>query len=524
MQAFAYCTSLEKVVLGEKLKKLSESIFFGCEKLVDINLEYIEEFEAGCLHQTAVQTLNIPSAKVLRSRAFYGMTSVSSVNALNVEVVEGYAFYGCSSLTDLLLPKVQSIGANAFYATKLNEFMIPETLITVEYLAFMGMLNLERFYALEGTEKKEDMKFENAIVDKGVLYVKLPSMGYVLSAYPSAKQDKNFIVMEGTERIEYYACSGNSYLETLTLPSTLKTIGNFGFYNTPNLKEVIFKSYFAPTLEGTMTLEIAPKPETFPKFDELYKYDYYFNAAGVILSPLNYQNFVGTIGQVTGLVYVYPENSEGYDTLLYKTYFDDKVDENGVRITSGKAIGKNAYWFTELCKYIPATVTWKHADQIGEIEFYYNSLLASSTELTDVQEAVLAKYLKAKEQLNASIVTRKLEQLFDVDNSKYSYDRIRDAYNAYSKLTEAEKVLVTNQAVLYEKISALEEELDEEIDFSKEYDSYKNAYKTDVEEAKPASTNWIVIVCSVLGGAMLIAAGILGFVILQKKRKQKERE
>lgn len=524
MQAFAYCTSLEKVVLGEKLKKLSESIFFGCEKLVDINLEYIEEFEAGCLHQTAVQTLNIPSAKVLRSRAFYGMTSVSSVNALNVEVVEGYAFYGCSSLTDLLLPKVQSIGANAFYATKLNEFMIPETLITVEYLAFMGMLNLERFYALEGTEKKEDMKFENAIVDKGVLYVKLPSMGYVLSAYPSAKQDKNFIVMEGTERIEYYACSGNSYLETLTLPSTLKTIGNFGFYNTPNLKEVIFKSYFAPTLEGTMTLEIAPNPETFPKFDELYKYDYYFNAAGVILSPLNYQNFVGTVGQVTGLVYVYPENSEGYDTLLYKTYFDDKVDENGVRITSGKAIGKNAYWFTELCKYIPTTITWKHADQIGEIEFYYNSLLASSTELTDVQEAVLAKYLKAKEQLNASIVTRKLEQLFDVDNSKYSYDRIRDAYNAYSKLTEAEKVLVTNQAVLYEKISALEEELDEEIDFSKEYDSYKNAYKTDVEEAKPASTNWIVIVCSVLGGAMLIAAGILGFVILQKKRKQKERE
>ena len=34
------------------------------------------------------------------------------------------------------------------------------------------------------------------------------------------------------------------------------------------------------------------------------------------------------------------KNSEGYDTLLYKTYFDDKVDENGVRITSGKAIGK----------------------------------------------------------------------------------------------------------------------------------------------------------------------------------------
>lgn len=522
MQAFAYCTALTKVTLGEKLKKLSESVFFGCEKLTTINLNYIEEFEAGCLHQTAVETLDIPSAKILRSRAFYGLTSATQVQADQVEIVEGYAFYGCTGITELCLPKVQSIGANAFYATKIKEFRIPETLKTVEYLAFMGMLELEKFCSLDQEENKV---YENAVVDQGVLYVKLPSQGYVLAAYPSAKQDKDFTVMEGTERIEYYACSGNSYLETLTLPATLKTIGNFGFYNTPKLKEVIFRSYFAPTLEGTMTLEITPTPETFPKFDELYKYDYYYQAAGVILSPLNYQNFVGTVGQVTGLTYVYPENSEGYDTLLYKTYFDDKLDKDGNRITSGVTIGKNAYLFMELCKYIPNEVTWKHSDQIGEIEFYYNSLLVSSiAEMESVPEEVLAKYRKAKEQLNASIVTRKLEQLYDVDNSKYSYDRIRDAYTAYAKLTEAEKVLVKNNSILFEKVSDLETILDEEIDFTREYDTYKNAYKTVEEPTSTSSNTWIVILCSVLGAVLLIAAGIIGFVALKKKRKQKIKE
>ena len=165
---------------------------------------------------------------------------------------------------------------------------------------------------------------------------------------------------------------------------------------------------------------------------------------------------------------------------------------------------------------------WKSQIKRGTLDFCILLMIRQRPSYGYEIISTLEKYpiLAAKENTIYPLLRRLMKE----DNSKYSYDRIRDAYNAYSKLTEAEKVLVTNQAVLYEKISALEEELDEEIDFSKEYDSYKNAYKTDVEEAKPASTNWIVIVCSVLGGAMLIAAGILGFVILQKKRKQKERE
>ncbi|MCM1130257.1 MAG: leucine-rich repeat protein [Roseburia sp.] len=518
MQAFAYCTELKKVTLGEKLTTLAESVFFGCEKLAEINLDYIVIFEAGCLHKTAITHLNISAAKIIESRAFYGMSSVTNVVAPNVEVVEEYGFYGCDHLEELELPSLKQVGANAFYATKIKEFLITNNLSTVDYLSFMGTLELKGFYAYDNTQKVSSKVFDYVVVDKGVLYVELPSGGYVLSAYPYAKDSKEFSVMEGTERIEYYACSGNVYLEKLTLPSTLKTIGNFGFFNTIHLKEVIFKSYYAPTLEGTMTEEVTPTKDTFPKFDELYKYDFYYETAGGILYPLYYQNFIGTVGQVEGVSYVYPTDSEGYDSLLYKTFFDDKLDLEGERITSGNTIGKNAYLFMELCKAIPETVTWKNADVIGDIEFYYNALLQDSSQMANVDSNVLAKYLRAKECLNASKVSRQIERLYDVDNSKYSYDRIKNVYEEFSVLTEAEKVLVDNTATLTEKIADLEKALDEEIDFSKDYSEYKNAFKT--EEVPPKKDfPWIILVCSIVGGLALIGF-IVVTIVFVRKRKQ----
>ncbi|MDE6656602.1 MAG: leucine-rich repeat protein, partial [Anaeroplasmataceae bacterium] len=517
MQAFAYCTDLEKVTLGQKLTTLSESIFFGCEKLVTINLDFIEVFEAGCLHGTALTSLNLPSAKILEDRAFYGMRKVTHVSAPNLEIVGEYGFYGCESLDSIELPKLKQIGANAFYATKIKEFFVSNDLATVDYLAFMGTLELEGFYALENDVKKTTMTLDYVAVDDGVLYTKLPSGGYVLSAYPTAKTTKEFSVMENTERIEYYACSGNVFLEKLILPSSLKTIGNFGFYNTPNLKEVEFHSYYAPTLEGTMTQEVTPTPDAFPKFDELYKYDFYYGTAGAILYPFYYQNFVGTVGQVEGLTYVYPEDSEGYDTLLYKTYFDDKLDSDGNRITSGKTIGKNAYLFMELCKAIPDVVTWKDADVVGDAEFYYNALLTNASQMALVDSTVLAKFVRAKECLNASIVSRLIERLYDVDNSKYSYDRIRTVYERYSVLTEAEKVLVDNSTTLTQKIADLEKALDEEIDFSKEYSEYKNAFKVE-ETEKTSSSLWIVILLSVLGTVALVAAVVVTVIVIRKRK------
>ncbi len=516
MQAFAYCTALEEVVLGEKLKTLAESAFFGCEALLEINLEFIETFEAGCLHQTAVTKLNIPNAKTIEARAFYGLTTATSVYAPKVEVVEEYGFYGCTGLEDIQLPKVSYIGTNAFYATKLHEFMVPATLKTVNYLAFAGTVELERFYTEPNTE------LTHSVVIDDVLYMKLPSGGYMLSAYPTKKEAKEFSVMDGTERIEYYACSGNTFLEKLTLPSSLKAIGNFGFYNTPNLKQVVFHSYKAPTLEGTMTIEVTPTPDTFPKFDMLYPFDYYYDAAGTILYPLYYQNFVGTVGQVTGLTYIYPENSEGYDSLIYKTYFDDVVDDHGNRVTSGKTMGLSASKFNELCKYIPSSITWKDADQLGEIEFYYNSLLADSSQMSYVAEDTIALYLRAKECLNASITSRLIQRLFDVDNSKYSYDRIRTAYQSYSNLTEAEKVLVENYSTLVQKLADLEDVLDEELDFTKEYESYKNANKEEVEP-KEQSNTWIIILCSCLGAVLLAGAvGSVVIILIKKKKKTEE--
>lgn len=520
-QSFAYCVNLNEVILGEGIKYLPNSVFFGCEKLTSINLEYVEIFDEGCLTNTAITALYIPSAIVLSDYAFTLLSSVNELYAPKVEVVGQFAFNGCSGLTEIVLPRLQSVGTYAFNGTQIDKFLITEHLSKVDYLGFFGTTRLTEFYAEENGERILTKAYSTCLVDHGVLYLTLPNNGYYLAAYPMAKEDKVYSVIENTERIEYYACSNNPFLEEVDLPSSLKTIGNYAFYNLPKLKEVIFHSYFAPTLEGTMTdSNYAPTAEDYKKFDKLYKYDYYYQTAGVVLNPLFYQNFGDAVGKNDNLTYVYPENSEGYDGLLYRVYFNDKLDKEGSRITSGITIGRYAYLFNEACKNIPAVVSWKDKQLLDDIEYYYNLLLKDSTELENASEDAIATFLRALEMRNASLAERQIQCLYDVDASKYSYDRIRAAYKAYSSLTEAEKILVSNSSVLLQKISDLETEFGQSIDFSKEYEAYTLKENSDGKN----STVWIIAICSTVGGLALAGALLTTVLLTVKKKNSKKKD
>ena len=58
------------------------------------------------------------------------------------------------------------------------------------------------------------------------------------------------MIPEGTTRVEMQAAYGNEHLQKVTFPETLRSIGDFAFFGCKNLETVVFKSYYAPTLEG----------------------------------------------------------------------------------------------------------------------------------------------------------------------------------------------------------------------------------------------------------------------------------
>lgn len=114
-QAFMDCTSLEKVILPQNLKHISENLFKNCTALKDItfpnNLKYIN------------------------SSAFYNCQSLTEVTNLpdTVEQIASQVFDKCSNLKRFRIPTfLKKITSSFDYTQIFDEFILPKQLMNCE--------------------------------------------------------------------------------------------------------------------------------------------------------------------------------------------------------------------------------------------------------------------------------------------------------------------------------------------------------------------------------------------------------
>lgn len=528
-QAFAYCVQLASVTLGEGLKHLSDSIFYGCSQLVSINLENVETIARAVFYSTGLEQINLANVTRVDDSAFLNCGNLMEVYAPCLQYIGQMAFQS-TGLTQIDLPALEEVKAQAFYQTKIAEFGISENLTSVEYTAFMGMDDLTHFYAYGDPNKQDTIAFSNVILDQGVLYTILPDGSYQLVQYPVAKTDETYTVLDGTTRLDYFSAAYNEYIQKVVFPTSLKAIANGAFYGCSQLNEVEFNSYYAPQLEGTMTLasQVKPTPETYEAFDILYGHDYYYFAGAGLqyYYAMVYQNFIDTVGKkYQPMTYIYPENSSGYDSILYTVYFKDKVDEEGNRITTGFTMDNFAINFNEAIKLLPDTVTFKDETVIRNARTAYNALLMHEEQLSFISQEDVAKLIEKETALNVLLMNRTLERIYVVENSKYSYDQIKAAYLQFSKLTKEEVELLENASQLDEAIAKLEAAMKQKVDFNKEYNEYEPVEEqpepTPTPEPEPKN-NTAIIVVSILGGILVIAGGVVLVLYLLKKKGNKK--
>ncbi len=109
---FLNCTSLESIVIPNKIKKIGDSCFNGC---------------------TGLTSITIPnSVTSVGNYAFYGCTGLTSITIPNsVTIIGEFVFYGCTGLTSITIPdKVTSIGMNTFYnCTSLEKVEVKATTV-----------------------------------------------------------------------------------------------------------------------------------------------------------------------------------------------------------------------------------------------------------------------------------------------------------------------------------------------------------------------------------------------------------
>ena len=544
--AFYECDALETVIISEKLSDVPEYAFFLCKKLNNIDLSKVVSIGELAFYDVPLPAaLNLDNAETIGDLAFYSgelvfdeedesyvpTLTIVTINAPKLTKVGSQAFYELSTLKSFYAPKLQTIGGGAFAYTGLEKFLIGEDLEKVESNVFDGCESLTHFYAIVDEAESMNAEYANVKISDGVLYM-ITDKGYVLTSYPTAKDAKEYAVIDGTVRIEYSAAYNNLNLETLILPSSLKYIGNHAFDGCENLKVVKFNSYYAPTLEGTWTGDyesITPDNiEDFVGFDDLYRYNYYYRFENELIFAYlyHYSNFKGMVSnkEAEGLTYVIPLNSSGYDSVLYKAYFEPSATEN-----SGTVMGADVIAFIEAVKQLPEVVDRFDATLIEDAITAYNKISGKESEMACIDEAYILKFNEARSQYNVSVVENKFAHLFDMDMTKVCFEFIKDARASYLALTDAERVAVSNASVLDQKLAELNTVWGKEVDLSLTYEENLPSSDEPNNPEPPIVGNdpnefdaWIII--AIIGAVILVGVAVVVVVLAKKKQDGEKAE
>ena len=146
--AFAFCSGLTSVTIGNSVTSIGWRAFGYCSGLTSITIPNsvtsIGDYAfSGCSGLASVTIGN--GVESIDTHAFSGCKGLTSVTIPNsVTSIGDYAFSGCSGLTSVTIPNsVTSIGQNAFYACwSLTSVAIPNSVTSIGDEAFSSCSGL----------------------------------------------------------------------------------------------------------------------------------------------------------------------------------------------------------------------------------------------------------------------------------------------------------------------------------------------------------------------------------------------
>ncbi len=302
--AFDGCQAITSVVIPKTVKLIGRQGFYNCMALKTVTFQNasqsaLETIEASAfLYNSELTSINLPqSIKTIKSSVFKGCSKLTSVTLPNGLTTLGeYVFEGCSSLRSINIPtKIQVLEREVFAACKsLTSITIPSNIKSISFRVFRDCTGLtsvtipstvsERllnYYGnwFEGCTGLTSVNIQNSFITSGEFYgctnLKTVNIGsnmtFVsdslvyyspvpfkdcpietlnvgsnaaanIAYYPNAKSTlKTLTLNEGVTALPENAFKNCTALETLTLPSTMKNIGNSAFSGCKWLSDVIAK-------------------------------------------------------------------------------------------------------------------------------------------------------------------------------------------------------------------------------------------------------------------------------------------
>ncbi|MDE7422600.1 MAG: leucine-rich repeat protein [Lachnospiraceae bacterium] len=224
---FSGCSSLQKVNFAEGTTTIPNDIFHGLDFFTD-------------------SYFNMPATiTTIGEGAFSSMTKLDKITLPEgLQTIGREAFNGCSSLTAITFPKtLTTLGSESFKAcNRLTEVTLPKTLTTVktnlgDESPFVKCENLTKVTFETGMEKIPAYILNNA---SSVKEITIPETVKIIGdeAFGKLTQLKTITLPNNLESIERGVFSGCSSLTAITFPETLTTLGSSSFRACNRITEV----------------------------------------------------------------------------------------------------------------------------------------------------------------------------------------------------------------------------------------------------------------------------------------------
>ncbi len=265
--AFDGCLNFDTFLLPSSVTTLHPYAFYGCggEFMVSPDVVGIEKFKVPNIFTgnkfTSVSFMQ--GFWELAERSFAGSTKLEKVEMGGfVTVIPEYCFYDCPNLEVLEIKAgIEVIHSNAFdHCPKIREFVAPNTLEFIGDNAFAECDSMRRIILNEGLKTigykafSRLEKIEKIVIPSTVSVIGVRAFEYCAGKLEmncelddSITQYSNIFDMnkftqvkigDGVTRVAKNLFSGSRNLEKITLPATLKEIGDVAFSDCGRLTEI----------------------------------------------------------------------------------------------------------------------------------------------------------------------------------------------------------------------------------------------------------------------------------------------
>ncbi|MCQ2084345.1 MAG: leucine-rich repeat protein [Bacteroidaceae bacterium] len=263
----------------------------------------VTEIGYGALFRGTQTTVELPSTveRIHRS-AFSYCKSMKSVNIPDaVKLIGMNAFYQCSNLLNLVINNsVEEIGDGAFFAcSKIKDVTLPATLNKIGKQVFAACGRCKNIQVDAANQKY-------CSVD-GVVYSKDKKSLWIM---PTSSTE--LTILEGTERIEEYACA-NSALQAVHIPASVNYIGSNAFSGDDMMTDLYDDALKPQEIDESVlpNYHIALHvPESAENAYDLAEYWKYLVVAGHAPKTLRYTPINDSEAKVTDILDPYMEYVE----------------------------------------------------------------------------------------------------------------------------------------------------------------------------------------------------------------------